>query len=151
MIIAIDFDGTIVEHRYPDIGKEMLFAFETMKELQKQNHQLILCVHTRKRLLCTFAVSIPNNPPYRVLLRPNLLTYEQQKFRSFQCKILPIRNVYISHLNYQMWHRIRHVELESHCYISVYRYIPTIPRYRHQDSRWLCILLCLNQRLIYIL
>ncbi len=42
MIIAIDFDGTIVEHRYPEIGKEMLFAFETMKELQKQNHQLIL-------------------------------------------------------------------------------------------------------------
>ena len=42
MIIAIDFDGTIVEHKYPDIGKEMLFAFETMKELQKQGHQLIL-------------------------------------------------------------------------------------------------------------
>ena len=42
MIIAIDFDGTIVEHNYPDIGKEMLFAFETMKELQKQRHQLIL-------------------------------------------------------------------------------------------------------------
>lgn len=42
MVIAIDFDGTIVEHKYPDIGKEMLFAFETMKELQKQKHQLIL-------------------------------------------------------------------------------------------------------------
>jgi glutaminyl-peptide cyclotransferase len=42
MIIAIDFDGTIVEHKYPEIGKEMLFAFETLKELQKQKHQLIL-------------------------------------------------------------------------------------------------------------
>ena len=42
MRIAIDFDGTIVEHKYPEIGKEQLFAFETMKELQKQNHQLIL-------------------------------------------------------------------------------------------------------------
>jgi hypothetical protein len=42
MRIAIDFDGTIVEHKYPEIGREMLFAFETMKELQKQNHQLIL-------------------------------------------------------------------------------------------------------------
>ncbi len=42
MKIAIDFDGTIVEDAYPDIGKPMLFAFETMKELQKQNHQLIL-------------------------------------------------------------------------------------------------------------
>jgi hypothetical protein len=42
MKIAIDFDGTIVEHKYPAIGKELLFAFETMRELQKQKHQLIL-------------------------------------------------------------------------------------------------------------
>lgn len=42
MIIAVDFDGTIVEHRYPDIGKEKLFAFETLKALQKQGHMLIL-------------------------------------------------------------------------------------------------------------
>ncbi len=42
MKIAIDFDGTIVEDQYPGIGPPMLFAFETMKELQKQNHQLIL-------------------------------------------------------------------------------------------------------------
>lgn len=42
MKIAIDFDGTIVEDDYPDIGKPMLFAFETMRELQKRNHQLIL-------------------------------------------------------------------------------------------------------------
>ncbi len=42
MKIAVDFDGTIVEDDYPDIGKPMLFAFETLKELQKQKHQLIL-------------------------------------------------------------------------------------------------------------
>jgi len=42
MRIAVDFDGTIVEHRYPDIGKTKLFAFETLKELQKQGHKLIL-------------------------------------------------------------------------------------------------------------
>ncbi|NPA35342.1 MAG: hydrolase [Chlorobi bacterium] len=42
MIIAVDFDGTIVEHRYPAIGKEKLFAFETLKALQDQGHQLIL-------------------------------------------------------------------------------------------------------------
>lgn len=40
--IAVDFDGTIVEHRYPEIGKEIMFAFETLKALQKQKHQLIL-------------------------------------------------------------------------------------------------------------
>ena len=42
MNIAIDFDGTIVEHKYPQIGKERLFAFETMKQLQKQGHNLML-------------------------------------------------------------------------------------------------------------
>ena len=42
MIIAVDFDGTIVEHQYPKIGKEKLFAFETLKALKKQGHLLIL-------------------------------------------------------------------------------------------------------------
>ena len=41
-IIAVDFDGTIVEHKYPDIGKEMLFAFATLKALQQKGHKLIL-------------------------------------------------------------------------------------------------------------
>jgi hypothetical protein len=40
--IAVDFDGTIVDHEYPKIGKEKLFAFRTMKELEKQGARLIL-------------------------------------------------------------------------------------------------------------
>ncbi len=40
--IAVDFDGTIVEHEYPKIGKEKLFAFRTLKELEKQGARLIL-------------------------------------------------------------------------------------------------------------
>ncbi len=40
--IAVDFDGTIVEHEYPAIGKEKLFAFITLKELQKRGALLIL-------------------------------------------------------------------------------------------------------------
>ena len=40
--IAIDFDGTIVEHQYPEIGKEKLFAFETLREMQKKGYKLIL-------------------------------------------------------------------------------------------------------------
>ena len=42
MRIAIDFDGTIVENKYPKIGAPMLFAFETLKALQGKRHQLIL-------------------------------------------------------------------------------------------------------------
>ena len=40
--IAVDFDGTIVEHDYPGIGKEKLFAFQTLKELEKLGARLIL-------------------------------------------------------------------------------------------------------------
>ena len=42
MKIAVDFDGTIVEHRYPDLGKEIPFAFESLKLIQNQGHELIL-------------------------------------------------------------------------------------------------------------
>lgn len=42
MKIAVDFDGTIVEHKYPKIGKPILFAFDALKELQKRGHKLIL-------------------------------------------------------------------------------------------------------------
>ena len=42
MIIAIDFDGTIVEHKYPQMGRPIPFAIETLLQLQKENHKLIL-------------------------------------------------------------------------------------------------------------
>ena len=42
MTIAVDFDGTIVEHRYPRIGEEIPFAVETLKLLQQEKHRLIL-------------------------------------------------------------------------------------------------------------
>jgi len=40
--IAVDFDGTIVEHEWPKIGREKLFAFQTLKELEKRGARLIL-------------------------------------------------------------------------------------------------------------
>ena len=40
--IAVDFDGTIVEHEYPEIGREKLFAFQTLQELDKMGASLIL-------------------------------------------------------------------------------------------------------------
>jgi hydroxymethylpyrimidine pyrophosphatase-like HAD family hydrolase len=42
LTIAVDFDGTIVENRYPKIGKPILFALETLQKLQEDGHQLIL-------------------------------------------------------------------------------------------------------------
>ncbi len=51
MIIAVDFDGTIVEHRYPEIGRELPFAVETLKKLIEDRHQLILWSVRRGQLL----------------------------------------------------------------------------------------------------
>ena len=51
MTLAIDFDGTIVTHCYPAIGKEMFFAFDTLKALKKDGHQLILWSHRHGKYL----------------------------------------------------------------------------------------------------
>lgn len=42
MIIAVDFDGTIAKHLFPEIGEEVPYAFRVMKRLQKYGHKLIL-------------------------------------------------------------------------------------------------------------
>lgn len=41
-IIAVDFDGTIVAHAYPNIGREVPNAIRVLKKLQEQGTQLIL-------------------------------------------------------------------------------------------------------------
>lgn len=51
MIIAVDFDGTIVEHKYPEIGKEIPFATSTLRMLAEQRHQIILWTVRRGELL----------------------------------------------------------------------------------------------------
>ncbi len=51
LTIAVDFDGTIVEHKYPDIGDEMVFATETLKALQDKGHRLILWTYRTGDLL----------------------------------------------------------------------------------------------------
>ena len=42
LIIAVDFDGTIVEDAFPKVGEPMIFAFDTLKRLQSEGHRLIL-------------------------------------------------------------------------------------------------------------
>ena len=51
MIIAVDFDGTIVEHQYPAIGREKPFAIDTLKKLAKEHHRLILWTVREGKLL----------------------------------------------------------------------------------------------------
>ena len=42
MVIAIDFDGTCVEHDYPAVGLDVEGAVDTLRALNKRGHRLIL-------------------------------------------------------------------------------------------------------------
>jgi hypothetical protein len=41
-VLGVDFDGTIVEHEYPQIGPEAPFAFEWLKKFQSLGIRLVL-------------------------------------------------------------------------------------------------------------
>ncbi len=40
--ICVDFDGTIVTHDFPEIGKDVPYAIETLKALQDNGQKIIL-------------------------------------------------------------------------------------------------------------
>lgn len=42
MYIAVDFDGTIVTHDYPEVGKPIDNCIETLKKLVSNGHKIIL-------------------------------------------------------------------------------------------------------------
>jgi hypothetical protein len=56
MIIAVDFDGTIVTHEYPKIGKEIPFAIETLKRLQQDHENLIVLWTVREGIQLAEAI-----------------------------------------------------------------------------------------------
>ncbi|GHV10338.1 hypothetical protein FACS1894162_3890 [Bacteroidia bacterium] len=52
MTIAVDFDGTIVEHAYPKIGKPIPFAIDVLKKLEhEEHHKLLLWTMREGKLL----------------------------------------------------------------------------------------------------
>ena len=51
MTIAVDCDGTIVEHKYPEIGKEKTFAVATLRQLQREGNRIILFTSREGELL----------------------------------------------------------------------------------------------------
>lgn len=42
MVIAVDFDGTIVEHRFPAIGPLIPYGIKLLKIWQRNGHKIIL-------------------------------------------------------------------------------------------------------------
>lgn len=51
MIIAVDFDGTIVKHKFPLIGEEREEAIGSLKELQSKGHKIIIWTCREDRYL----------------------------------------------------------------------------------------------------
>jgi len=56
IIIAVDFDGTIVTHEYPKIGREIPFAIDTLKKLQEEFHFRLILWTVREGSLLQEAV-----------------------------------------------------------------------------------------------
>lgn len=44
MIIAVDFDGTCVKHRYPMVGEDVDGAVSVLKELVRKGHKTNLYI-----------------------------------------------------------------------------------------------------------
>ena len=42
MVIAVNFDGTIVENAYPKIGRELPHAVDVLSSLAREGHRIIL-------------------------------------------------------------------------------------------------------------
>lgn len=61
MIIAVDFDGTIVTHEYPRIGKDIPFAIDTLKKLQEEHHLQLILWTVREGTLLAEAVEYCRN------------------------------------------------------------------------------------------
>jgi len=56
MTIAVDFDGTIVEHEYPKIGKPIPFALEVLRKLQDEDHYILILWTLREGRLLKEAI-----------------------------------------------------------------------------------------------
>lgn len=57
MVIAVDFDGTIVTHKYPRIGEEIPFAIESLKLIQQEGRHLLILWTVREGDLLDEAVA----------------------------------------------------------------------------------------------
>lgn len=68
LLIAVDFDGTIVEDAYPKVGKAKPFAIETIKMLQNDGHRIILWTYRHGRTLREAVEFLEKSgiPPYAV-------------------------------------------------------------------------------------
>lgn len=49
--VAVDFDGTLVENKYPQIGEPLRFGFNTLIKMQRDGWKIILLTMREGQLL----------------------------------------------------------------------------------------------------
>lgn len=88
MVIAVDFDGTIVEHRYPQIGEERPFATEVLRKLIEQRHQLILWTLREGELLDEAVKWCADRGVEFYAVNSDLSPmFNEQRDKNFSCKL----------------------------------------------------------------
>lgn len=88
MVIAVDFDGTIVEHRYPAIGEERPFATEVLRMLIADRHKLILwSVREGKLLDEAVAWCKERGVEFYAINSDSSDMFEEAKDKNISCKL----------------------------------------------------------------
>jgi hypothetical protein len=96
MTIAVDFDGTIVEHKYPKIGKPIPFAFEVLRKLQQEHHHKLILWTMREGPLLQEAVEFcEKNGVYFYACNKN---YPEEEFREGDSRKIAV-DIYIDDRN----------------------------------------------------
>ncbi len=93
--IAVDFDGTIVENAYPEIGKPKIFAFETLLKLQSVGHRLILWTYRHGKSLENAVVFCEENGIHFYAVNNS---YPEEKFQN-QCSRKISADIFIDDRN----------------------------------------------------
>lgn len=60
-IIAIDFDGTCVDHRFPAIGSDVPNAVDVIKLLEKDSHLILWTIRSEPTLTDAICWFVRNN------------------------------------------------------------------------------------------
>jgi hypothetical protein len=117
MIIYLDFDGTVVEHAYPKIGRANFGCIEVIKKLQDAGHNIILNTYRADigELAVKEALHLLNEMPYALLK-------DRSKIAEFE--INPITHVLKSKLHPIDWDWHLHRETDT---IFIDDITPNIP------------------------
>ena len=113
MVIAIDFDGTIVEDAYPAIGEPKLVVFETLKMMNKNHHQLVLWTTREGRALAEAVRFCKDNGVYFYAVN---MSYSDERIEDIGSRKI-ICDVFVSNKNFgglpgwgEIWQEIQLAE-----------------------------------------